>query len=74
MNTQKIIEEDGFGVFPEVLLPRETRRLIDDLNQSPLRVLPGTHTEGVLSDDAIHEFAEHIEPTDCLVRKVECSQ
>jgi ectoine hydroxylase-related dioxygenase (phytanoyl-CoA dioxygenase family) len=33
----------------------------------PLRVLPGTHTEGVLSDDDIHEFAAHIEPTDCLV-------
>jgi hypothetical protein len=32
-----------------------------------LRVLPGTHTEGVLSDDAIHEFAAQVEPTDCLV-------
>ena len=180
MNTLNIIEEHGFGVFPEVLLPRETQRLIDDLDQSPLRrskagvrhalrhpsvaalareprllniarevlgaealpfratlfdkspqanwlvvwhqdtalplrnrhdtpswgpwsvkdgvvyahapasvlrqvlalrihlddsnahngplkVLPGTHTEGVLSDDAIHEFAAQVEPTDCLV-------
>jgi hypothetical protein len=37
MNTLNMIEEHGFGVLPEVLLPRETRRLIDDLNQSPLR-------------------------------------
>jgi ectoine hydroxylase-related dioxygenase (phytanoyl-CoA dioxygenase family) len=180
MNTLNIIEEHGFRVFPEVLLPHETRRLVDDLDQSPLRrskagvrhalrhpsvaalareprllniaqevlgaearpfratlfdkspqanwlvvwhqdtalplrerhdtpswgpwsvkdgvvyahapasvlrqvlalrihlddstahngplrVLPGTHTEGVLSDDAIHEFAAQAEPTDCLV-------
>ena len=26
-----------FGILPEVLLPHETRRLIDDLDQSPLR-------------------------------------
>jgi hypothetical protein len=30
-------EEHGFGVFPEVLLPHETRQLIDDLDQSPPR-------------------------------------
>jgi ectoine hydroxylase-related dioxygenase (phytanoyl-CoA dioxygenase family) len=180
MNTLTIIEEQGFGVLPEVVLSRETRRLIDDLDQSPLRrrkagvrhalahpsvaalareprllniaqevlgtealpfratlfdkspqanwlvvwhqdtalplrerhdapswgpwsvkdgvvyahapagvlsqvlalrihlddstadngplrVLPGTHTEGVLSDDAIREFVAQIEPTDCLI-------
>jgi ectoine hydroxylase-related dioxygenase (phytanoyl-CoA dioxygenase family) len=33
----------------------------------PLRVLPGTHTRGVLSDDAIHELASQIAPVDCLV-------
>jgi ectoine hydroxylase-related dioxygenase (phytanoyl-CoA dioxygenase family) len=37
MNTLTIIEEQGFGVLPEVVLSRETRRLIDDLDQSPLR-------------------------------------
>src|SRR3984957_1305530 len=37
MNTLTVIEEQGFGVLPEVLLPCETRRLIDDLDQSPLR-------------------------------------
>jgi ectoine hydroxylase-related dioxygenase (phytanoyl-CoA dioxygenase family) len=180
MNILTVIDEQGFGIFPEVLLPRETRRLIADLDQSPLRrskagvrhalrhpsvgalareprllklaqevlgaearafratlfdkspqanwlvvwhqdtalplrerhdkpgwgpwsvkdgvvyahapasvlrqilalrihlddstahngplrVLRGTHTEGVLSDDAIHEFAVQVEPTDCLV-------
>ena len=36
MNTLNTIEEHGFGVLPEVLLPGETRRLIDDLDQSPL--------------------------------------
>jgi ectoine hydroxylase-related dioxygenase (phytanoyl-CoA dioxygenase family) len=33
----------------------------------PLRVLPGTHTMGVLSDDAIERLAAEINPVDCLV-------
>src|ERR1700680_406909 len=37
MNALNIIQERGFGVLPEVLLPHEARRLIDDLDQSPLR-------------------------------------
>jgi ectoine hydroxylase-related dioxygenase (phytanoyl-CoA dioxygenase family) len=28
----------------------------------PLRVLPGTHTQGVLTDDVIHELADRISP------------
>jgi Phytanoyl-CoA dioxygenase (PhyH) len=35
----------------------------------PLRVLSGTHTRGVLSDDEIHECAERISPVECLVGK-----
>jgi ectoine hydroxylase-related dioxygenase (phytanoyl-CoA dioxygenase family) len=31
----------------------------------PLRVLPGTHTRGVLSDDAIHDLASTMAPVDC---------
>ena len=33
----------------------------------PLRVLPGTHTLGVLSDDEIHQLATDIPAVDCLV-------
>jgi ectoine hydroxylase-related dioxygenase (phytanoyl-CoA dioxygenase family) len=33
----------------------------------PLRVLPGTHTLGVLSDDALHELSTQIAAVDCLV-------
>jgi Phytanoyl-CoA dioxygenase (PhyH) len=33
----------------------------------PLRVLPGTHTLGVLSDDALHELSTKIAAVDCLV-------
>lgn len=33
----------------------------------PLRVLPGTHTMGVLNDDAIHDLSIQIAPVDCLV-------
>jgi ectoine hydroxylase-related dioxygenase (phytanoyl-CoA dioxygenase family) len=33
----------------------------------PLRVLPGTHTSGVLDDDRIHEIATKIDPVECLV-------
>jgi ectoine hydroxylase-related dioxygenase (phytanoyl-CoA dioxygenase family) len=32
----------------------------------PLRVLPGTHTLGVLSDDALHELSTKIAAIDCL--------
>jgi len=33
----------------------------------PLRVLPATHTLGVLSDDAIHQLAQDIAPVECCV-------
>jgi Phytanoyl-CoA dioxygenase (PhyH) len=35
----------------------------------PLRVLPGTHTLGVLSDGAIHDLAKEIRPIDCVCPK-----
>ncbi len=35
----------------------------------PLRVLPRTHTLGVLSDDGIHNLAARITPVDCVVAK-----
>jgi len=33
----------------------------------PLRVLPGTHTLGVLTDDAIERLVTNMNPVDCLV-------
>lgn len=33
----------------------------------PLRVLPGTHTLGVLTDDEIHALSARVAPVDCLV-------
>lgn len=33
----------------------------------PLRVLPGTHTRGVLNDDALHELSTQIPAIDCIV-------
>jgi ectoine hydroxylase-related dioxygenase (phytanoyl-CoA dioxygenase family) len=38
----------------------------DEQNGS-LRVLPQTHTLGVLSDDTIHDLSEKIQPVDCFV-------
>jgi ectoine hydroxylase-related dioxygenase (phytanoyl-CoA dioxygenase family) len=35
----------------------------------PLRVLPGTHDNGVLSDQAVHQLSLEIPPVDCLVPK-----
>lgn len=35
----------------------------------PLRVLPNTHTQGVLTDDAIHDLAATISPVDCHVQR-----
>ena len=33
----------------------------------PLRVLPGTHVRGVLSDDEIERLAAKVSPVDCVV-------
>ncbi len=38
-------------------------------DNGPLRVLPETHHFGVLTDDAIHDFAQQITPFDCIVPK-----
>jgi len=38
-------------------------------DNGPLRVLPGTHSLGVLSDDRIHELANQIAAVDCVVPK-----
>jgi ectoine hydroxylase-related dioxygenase (phytanoyl-CoA dioxygenase family) len=35
----------------------------------PLRVLPGTHNCGVLSDDEVGEFSTRVAPVECLVSK-----
>lgn len=44
--------------------------LDDSLSENgPLRVLPETHTLGVLSDDSIHDLATRIVPVDCVVPK-----
>jgi ectoine hydroxylase-related dioxygenase (phytanoyl-CoA dioxygenase family) len=42
---------------------------LDDstLENGPLRVLPGTHTQGVLTDDEIHVIAGRMTSIDCLM-------
>jgi ectoine hydroxylase-related dioxygenase (phytanoyl-CoA dioxygenase family) len=41
---------------------------LDDsgVDNGPLRVLPGTHGMGVLSDDEIHQLSTQLTATDCL--------
>jgi ectoine hydroxylase-related dioxygenase (phytanoyl-CoA dioxygenase family) len=39
------------------------------VENGPLRVLPRTHTMGVLTDDSIHELAARVSPVDCIVPK-----
>lgn len=39
------------------------------LVNGPLRVLPGTHTMGVLNDETIHDLSTRIAPVDCVVPK-----
>lgn len=43
---------------------------LDDSTElnGPLKVIPGTHNRGVLSDKEIHEFAAHTPVGDCIVR------
>jgi ectoine hydroxylase-related dioxygenase (phytanoyl-CoA dioxygenase family) len=36
-------------------------------DNGPLRVLPGTHTLGVLTDEAIHELSTQVSAVDCLI-------
>jgi|SRR5579859_263998 len=36
-------------------------------DNGPLRVLPGTHTRGVLNDDELHELSTQIPAIDCIV-------
>ena len=38
-------------------------------NNGPLRVLPGTHTLGVLSDDSMHDLASRTSAVDCITPK-----
>jgi ectoine hydroxylase-related dioxygenase (phytanoyl-CoA dioxygenase family) len=38
-----------------------------NLDNGPLRVLPGTHKQSVLSDDEISDLAKQIAPVDCIV-------
>ena len=44
---------------------------LDDSNaeNGPLRVLPGTHALGVLTDDRVHELAAVMSAVDCIVPK-----
>src|SRR5882672_438690 len=44
---------------------------LDDSTEQngPLRVLPGTHNRGVLSDDEVEQVAKQLSPVTCLVPK-----
>jgi ectoine hydroxylase-related dioxygenase (phytanoyl-CoA dioxygenase family) len=44
---------------------------LDDSNSEngPLKVLPGTHIQGVFTDDEIHALSEQIHPVDCVTSK-----
>jgi len=44
---------------------------LDDstIENGPLRVLPSTHTLGVLTDDQIHDFSEKVAEETCLVTR-----
>jgi len=56
------------GALSQVLA---LRIQLDDSNadNGPLRVLPRTHTLGVLTDDGIHDLAVRITPVNCVVGK-----
>jgi ectoine hydroxylase-related dioxygenase (phytanoyl-CoA dioxygenase family) len=38
-------------------------------DNGPLRVLPGTHDRGILSDDAIHDLSTSVPAVECVVPK-----
>jgi ectoine hydroxylase-related dioxygenase (phytanoyl-CoA dioxygenase family) len=47
------------------------RVYLDDssFDNGPLRVLPGTHNRGVLTDDQIHQLSTKIDPVACTVEE-----
>jgi|SRR5215469_1076729 len=56
------------GALEQVLALRI--HLDDSTNKNgPLRVLPGTHTLGVLTDDQIHDLSEKVAEVECLVSR-----
>ena len=40
-----------------------------NLQNGPLRILPGTHNAGVLTDEEIHNLSENVEAVECAVQK-----
>ncbi len=56
------------GALEQVLA---LRLHLDDsvAENGPLRVLPGTHTLGVLSDQALHDLSTQLAAVDCLVSR-----
>ena len=44
---------------------------LDDstIENGPLRILPGTHNSGVLSDDTIHDLSRRVASVECAVAK-----
>ena len=56
------------GVLSQVLA---LRIHLDDssADNGPLRVLPRSHTLGVLTDESIHDLAVRITPVDCIAAK-----
>jgi ectoine hydroxylase-related dioxygenase (phytanoyl-CoA dioxygenase family) len=60
-------ETDGWGpwsVKAGILYAHAPARALDAAN-GPLRVLPGTHTRGVMTDDEVHAESEKIPATEC---------
>ena len=65
------LEQDGFDIISNLFSDLALRLHLDDSNaeNGPLRVLPGTHTLGVLSDDELHALSQQLQPVDCLATK-----
>ena len=65
--------KDGviYAIAPATVLSRVValRLHLDDSTSEngPLRVLPGTHTMGILSEDAIRDLGAQVTAVDCLV-------
>lgn len=67
--------KDGviYAHAPAIALARVValRMHLDDSTHEngPLRVLPGTHTLGVLNDDALHDLSIQVTAVDCLAAR-----
>ena len=59
--------DPGYRIFEHVFERAEMTRVLA-ATSSPLRVLPNSHRDGVLTDEQIERLARTVPPVDCVAK------